>query len=107
MMVQSGIVRLPNCIAAAMQQEDVMKSIRFALFSALIGASTLFSSAHYSPAAAGGLGLDWLSNKQYVQCLQGTNFLAKWNNGRPQSQADAAAAQERGRHYCNKQYGYE
>jgi hypothetical protein len=84
-----------------------MYSIRFALFAALIGASTLLGSAHYSPAAAAGHGLDWLSNKQYVQCLQGTNFLAKWNNGRPQNQADAAAAQERGRHYCNKQYGYE
>jgi hypothetical protein len=84
-----------------------MKSVRIAAFVALVGLSSLVGSAHYSPAAAGGLGLDWLSDKQYVQCLQGTNFLAKWNNGRPQSQADAAAAQERGRHHCNKQYGYE
>src|SRR5215510_6268196 len=83
-----------------------MKNARIAIFAALVGTSSLVGSAHYSPAAAGGLGLDWLSNKKYVQCLQGTNFLAQWNNGRSQTQADTDAARERGRHYCNKQYGY-
>jgi hypothetical protein len=84
-----------------------MKIARIALVAGLVATGCFVGSAHYSPAAASSLGLDWLGNKQYVQCLQGTNFMAQWNNGRPQTQGAADAARERGRHYCNKQYGYE
>jgi len=82
-----------------------MRTVRLAALAALVGLSSMIGSAHYSAANAGGLG--WLSNKPYVECLKGINFLAGWNNGHPQSKADEAAAYERGRHYCNKQYGYE
>jgi hypothetical protein len=47
----------------------------------------------------------WLSNKNYIHCLQlfsTGNFLIPPNA----SPAQIAAKHEQGRLYCNKQYGY-
>lgn len=84
-----------------------MRTVRFAALAALVGLSSMIGSAHYSAANARGLDLSWLSNKPYVECLKTMTFLAGWNNGHPQSKVEEAAANERGRHYCNRQHGYE
>ena len=84
-----------------------MKTSSLALFAfaAILAIGSLVGSTQSSQ--AGGLGLDWLNNKPYVDCLKGINFLANWNNGRPQTAAERDAAYERGRHYCNRKHGYE
>lgn len=81
-----------------------MKTSGIALFAftAIVGNASLIGSAQYTPASAGNL--DWLSNKQYVDCLKGMTFLAKWNNGQPSTKAQKDAAYDRGRRYCNRQY---
>jgi hypothetical protein len=80
-------------------------SLAIFAFAAFVGIGSLAGSVQ--PSQARGLGLDWLSNKPYVECLQTMNFLANWNSGRPQSAWERAASQERGRHWCNRKYGYE
>lgn len=84
-----------------------MKTSRISLLAlaSIIAAGTLAGSAQ--PSQAGGLGLGWLNNKPYVQCLQTMNFMADFNSGRPQSEYQRMAARERGRHICNRKYGYE
>ena len=79
-----------------------MKSSRILLctFAAIAGLGTLASPA---PASA----TDWsyLSNKNYIACLQlfaTDNFLIPPNA----SPSQIAAKHEQGRLYCNKQYGY-
>ena len=70
-----------------------MKNLRIALLVfAAIG--SLAGSAQLSPAAAGSLGLDWLSNDNYVRCLKYMKSLAHGD----------AAAYDRGRRACNRQY---
>ena len=49
----------------------------------------------------------FLNNKAYEDCLKGISFLSNYNNGRPQSAGERDAGYERGRHYCNRQAGYE
>jgi len=53
-----------------------MKTSRIALFTlaAFVGIGSLFGSARSSD--AGGLGLDWLSNKPYVECVKRARMLA-------------------------------
>jgi hypothetical protein len=79
-----------------------MKSSRIALFAfaAIVGLGTLGS-----PAPASATDWSWLSNKNYVHCLQlfsTGNFQIPPNA----SPAQIAAKHEQGRLYCNKQYGY-
>ena len=84
-----------------------MKSSRIALvaFAVIVGLGTLAGSAQYSPASAGQW--DWMSNKNYVSCLQlfaSGNFQIPANA----SPAQRAALHEKGRHYCNRTYyGHE
>jgi len=59
---------------------------------AIVGIGALVGSATYSPASAGGL--DWLSNDNYVRCLKYVSGLAHGD----------AAAYDRGRRACNRQY---
>jgi hypothetical protein len=70
-----------------------MKALRTTLL-AFATVGTLAGSMQFSPATAGGLGLDWLSNDNYVRCLKYVSAL---------SQGDAAAY-DRGRRACNRQY---
>src|SRR2546423_1768144 len=67
-----------------------MRTVRLAALAALVGVSSMIGSAHYSPANPGDLG--WLSNKPYVECLRGINFLSGWNNGHPQTNAEQGDA---------------
>ena len=71
-----------------------MKSSRIALATcaALVAVVTLAGSALISPAAAGSL--DWLGNDNYVRCLKYVSGLAHGD----------AAAYDRGRRACNRQY---
>jgi hypothetical protein len=80
-----------------------MKSSRIAVFAfaAIVGLGALAGSAQYSPASA--TDWSWLSNKDYVACLQlfaNGDFLMP-KNATP---AERAAKHEQGRHYCNRQY---
>ena len=72
---------------------------------AILGISSFVASIRASQ--AGGLGLDWLSNKPYVECLKKARMLADVSsvmNG----PAYREASYERGRHQCNrKYYGHE
>ena len=68
---------------------------------AVIGLGTLVGSAQYSPASAGNW--DWLSNKNYISCLQlfySGDFLMPKNL----TPAQRAAYHENGRRYCNRTY---
>jgi hypothetical protein len=71
-----------------------MKTSRIALFAAaaVVAIGSLIGSAQYSPASA--LDLSWLSNDNYVRCLKYVSGLANGD----------AAAYDRGRKACNKQY---
>ncbi len=73
-----------------------MKTSRIALcaVAAVVAIGSLIGSAQYSPASAGGLDLSWLSNDNYVRCLKYVSGLANGD----------AAAYDRGRKACNKQY---
>lgn len=84
-----------------------MTTSRLALFAfaAVLAIGSLAVSTQSSEAK--GLGLDFLNNKAYTDCLKGISFLSGYNNGRPQSAAERDAGYERGRHYCNRQAGYE
>ncbi len=71
-----------------------MKTITLSVCAALVAILTLAGSARLTPAAAGSLGLDWLGNENYVRCLQYVSGLARGD----------AAAFDRGRRACNRQY---
>ena len=82
-----------------------MKSSRiFAFaFAAIFGLGALAGSAKYSSASADDLGLGWLSNKDYVSCLElfyTGNFLMPPNL----TPSQIAARHEQGRRYCNRVY---
>jgi hypothetical protein len=96
-----------SCIRQPSKWDLDMKTSSLAVFAcaAIVGIASLVSSVQ--PSKAGGLGLDWLSNKPYVDCMKGINFLSNWNRGQPQTAAQRDAAYERGRHYCNRKHGYE
>ena len=84
-----------------------MKTSRIALatLAALVAASSLVGSANSS--YAGGLGLDWLSNKPYVECLKNARMLADVSSVM-KGPAYREASYERGRHQCNQRYyGHE
>jgi hypothetical protein len=76
------------------QRNQAMATSRLSLLActAVVAATTLFGSAHYSPASA--LDLSWVSNDNYVRCLKYVSGLA---HGDP-------AAYDRGRRACNRQY---
>jgi hypothetical protein len=71
-------VRLGIGSAAINQATGIcaMKITRTALFAvaAIVAISAFGSSTHTS--YAGGLGLDWLSNKPYVECIKQARMLA-------------------------------
>ncbi len=82
-----------------------MKTSRISAFAfaAVIGLATLAGSAKYAPAAADDLGLGWLSNKDYVNCLElfaTGDFLLPPNL----TPAQIAAMHDKGRRYCNRVY---
>jgi hypothetical protein len=90
-----------------------MKCSRIALFAfaAAVGVASLLAPAPFNSASAGGLGLDWLSNKPYVDCLK---LMDSWSrtggfSGRPaRNPAIQSARFDQGRRACNKQYyGHE
>jgi hypothetical protein len=83
-----------------------MKSVRIALFASIVGLGSLLGSSHYSPAAADGLGLDWLANKQYVNCLTLMNSISHGGGIWGPTRTGAAQAQgfDNGRRQCNQQY---
>jgi|SRR6266702_6365038 len=92
-----------RCITQPNNGTTKMKSSRVSLlaFAAVVGLVTLTASANYSPASAGQF--DWLSNKDYVHCLQlfaTGDFLTPANA----TSAQRAALHEKGRHYCNRTY---
>ena len=80
-----------------------MKTSRIALFAfaAIVCLGTVVGSAQYSPASAGQW--DWLSNKDYIACL---NLFANGDFLMPANATPAqrAAKHEQGRRYCNRQY---
>lgn len=74
-------------------------------FAAIVGISSFVASIQTSH--AGGLGLDWLSNKPYVECLKQARLLADVGSVM-KGPAYREASYERGRHQCNRQYyGHE
>jgi hypothetical protein len=77
-----------------------MKTARFALlaFAAAVGLSALAA-----PAPASATDWSWLSNKNYVSCLQlyATGNFQMPANLTPAQQADY---HERGRQFCNRTY---
>jgi hypothetical protein len=88
-------------------KERAMKTFRTALltFAALAGLTSFVTSTQSS--YAGGLGLDWLSNKPYVECLKNVRMLADVGSIL-KGPADREASYERGRHQCNQRYyGHE
>jgi hypothetical protein len=88
-------------------KECAMKTFRTALltFAALAGLTSFVTSTQSS--YAGGLGLDWLSNKPYVECLKNVRMLADVGSIL-KGPADREASYERGRHQCNQRYyGHE
>lgn len=74
-------------------------------FAAVLGISSLVASTQTSH--AGGLGLDWLSNKPYVECLKQARMLADVSSVM-KGPAYREASYERGHHQCNRTYyGHE
>ena len=80
-----------------------MKTSRIALFTfaAFVGISSLFGSVRSSD--AGGLGLDWLANKPYVECLKQARMLADVSSVM-KGPAYREASYDRGRRDCNQRY---
>jgi hypothetical protein len=76
---------------------------RIVLFAAVTTAAwtTLGSSAD-----ARGLNLDFLGNKDYMNCLQwsGISSGIDWKTGRSRTGAEREAASDRGRRYCNRKH---
>ena len=84
-----------------------MKITRTALFAvaAIVAISAFGSSTHTS--YAGGLGLDWLSNKPYVECIKQARMLADVSSI-VRGPVYREASFEQGRHQCNRRYyGHE
>lgn len=84
-----------------------MKTSRFALFAfaAVVGIGVLVGSTQNSQ--AGGLGLDWLANKPYVECIKRARMLADVSSIM-RGPAYREASYDRGRRQCNRQYyGHE
>ena len=74
-------------------------------FTATVGIGAFVASIQTSH--AGGLGLDWLSNKPYEECLKQARMLADVGSIM-KGPAYREASYERGRHQCNRQYyGHE
>ncbi len=74
-------------------------------FAATVGISSFVASIQTSN--AGGLGLDWLSNKPYVECLKQARMLADVSSI-IKGPVYREASYEQGRHQCNRQYyGHE
>jgi hypothetical protein len=84
-----------------------MKTSRTSLITAAgIFAMTLFASSAQM-ANAGGLGLDWLSNKPYVECIKQARMLADVSSI-VRGPVYREASFEQGRHQCNRRYyGHE
>ena len=80
-----------------------MKTFRTALFAfaALAGLSSFVTSTQSS--YAGGLGLDWLSNKPYVECVKRARMLADVSSVM-KGPAYREASYDRGRRECNQRY---
>jgi hypothetical protein len=80
-----------------------MNTPRIALFTfaALVGISSLFASARSS--VAGGLGLDWLANKPYVECVKNARLLADVTSI-VKGPVYREASYDRGRRDCNQRY---
>jgi hypothetical protein len=80
-----------------------MKISRIALFTfaAFVGISSLFGSARSSD--AGGLGLDWLSNKPYVECVKRARLLADVSSV-IKGPVYREASYDRSRRACNQRY---
>jgi hypothetical protein len=79
-----------------------MKTFRMTLFALVALAGFGLVS---SPSLAVATDLSWLSNKEYLKCLQlfaNGNFLIPANA----TPAQRDATHEKGRRYCNKTYGY-
>lgn len=76
-----------------------MKSSHIALFA--FAALSLCSSAQSS--YAGGLGLDWLSNKPYVECVKRARLLADVSSVL-KGPVYREASYNRGRQECNQRY---
>ncbi len=70
---------------------------------AIMSLSSLFASVRPSHADSGGLGLDWLSNKPYVECLKQARLYADIGN-LTRGPAAREASYDRGRRRCNMQY---
>ena len=84
-----------------------MKTTRTALLvlAAIVGISAFGSSTQAS--YAGGLGLDWLSNKPYVECIKQARLFADVSSI-VRGPVYREASFEQGRHQCNRQYyGHE
>ncbi len=79
-----------------------MKTSRISLFAAaFVGIGSLLGFAPSSH--AGGLGLDWLSNKPYVDCLQKARLYADVG-GIMTGPAQREATYDRARRNCNQRY---
>ena len=82
-----------------------MKTSRIALFAfaAIVAIGSLAGSTQSSQAGS----LDWLSNKDYVNCLKLMDSASRgggmWG-GQTHTGADQAAAYDRGRRQCNRRY---
>lgn len=77
--------------------------IAFATFAAIVSISSLAISSQPSYADAGGLGLDWLSNKPYVECIKQARMLADVSSI-VRGPVYREASFEQGRHQCNRRY---
>lgn len=72
---------------------------------AVLAMSSFVSSSR--SATAGGLGLDWLSNKPYVECVQQARMLADVSSIM-RGPAYREASYDRGRRDCNQRfYGHQ
>jgi hypothetical protein len=86
-----------------------MKSSRISVFAlaAIVGLGTLAGPA---PASASDLGLSWLGNKPYVDCLRLMDSMSRGGGiwGRKTNPAEQAQGYNKGRRMCNTQYyGHE
>lgn len=72
---------------------------------AVLAMSSFVSSSR--SATAGGLGLDWLSNKPYVECVQQARMLADVSSI-VTGPASREASFDKGRRACNQRfYGHQ
>jgi hypothetical protein len=82
-----------------------MKTSRFALFAfaAMLGIGSLVGSTQTSQAGS----LDWLGNKDYVNCLKLMDGMSRggavWGSPN-RSGTEREAAYDRGRRFCNRKF---